>query len=201
MPGHRRNMLELEKVLEKVISRLQEQGLVSPNVDIKELIENTVNNLKQTLGEENLPKGQELKDPLVLMKLTLSLIATHKNPTNAPRLINTIFILETPEQLRELAVEMQLDRMFLKFMQHQLAEKQEQLTEDDPNKNICMGLYDSCGNLIDRYEGVFSTSNLPGTKIQTVEELVSLAESDALQLKEGIDNDIGSLENTPKLTL
>ncbi|MBV8801475.1 MAG: hypothetical protein JO131_00645, partial [Gammaproteobacteria bacterium] len=58
----KKNPLELEKVLEKIISRLQELGLISPNADPRELLEKTMENLKQSLGEGNLPRGELLKD-------------------------------------------------------------------------------------------------------------------------------------------
>ena len=197
----RGNTLRIEQVLEKIIARLQDEGIISKDADPKELLEKTMDHLTKTLGKDNLPNGQMLKDPMILMKLTLSVIATHKSPANAP--IQQIFQLETSQQaqqhLEQLTKEMQLDRKILKFMQLCIEEKKEELSPDDPDKNKCVGLYDLCGTLLNRYETVFSTGSASGEKIQTTEELLSVSGM-AENLKQSIESDISSLASAPTFT-
>lgn len=196
MAGPRRkNSLVLEQVLEKIIDRLKEQGLINENVDTKELAEQTKENLTKALGKDFLPSGEALKNPMVLMKLTLSVIATHKDPVNAP--INKIFQMQTPEHLQELKKELQLTPQMLKFMQLCIGEKIKQENDaspEDADRNKFVGLYSADGTLIDKYEDVFAPSSLPGEKIQTAEELLTLT-GIAETLKADIENDLFSLES------
>ena len=189
--------LELQKVLEQIIIKLQSNGLIDPNQDVNDLLDKTMQNLKNALGE-NLPKEDELKNPLILMKLTLSVIATNKDPANAP--INKIFELQTPQQLQELRKTLQLTPPILKFMELCAKEHKENFSPDniDPDKNKCVGLY-AGGVLIDLFENVYATSNLPGEKIQTAEEMQSMTGL-AEDLKNEIENAIGSLETAPTLS-
>jgi hypothetical protein len=199
----RPNMLNLEKVIEKIISELQEKGLISNTIDHKVLLENTMDHLKKTLGED-LPKGELLKDPMILMKLTLSIMAVHKNPANPA--IKQIFQIGTPEQplenipqqINQLIKDLQLDPKILKFMQLCLNQKKEELSEvpdDDPDKNKCVAIVDATGKVLDVLEGVFATSSLPGAKLETKEELLS-ATGIAETLLDDIKAAVGSLETS-----
>lgn len=200
--------LRLEQVLEKIIDRLQTQGLIDPNLDPKKLLEETMENLTKTLGEGNLPNSETLKNPMIIMKLTLSVIATAKDPENKPinkadpktTPIDKIFQMQTPEQLQELKKDLQLTPQILKFMQVCIGEKIRQNNNnapDDPDKNKFVGLYSADGTLLDKYEGVFATSGLAGEKIQTAEELLTLV-GVAENLKQEIDDAMHSLETAPR---
>lgn len=164
--------IRLEQALEIIIEDLMEKGILIDS-DKDKLLQNTLKNLEETWGKDNLPSGPELKDPMMMMKLSLTVVATdtlsegyakaltknlHKMDnanqlTNACKKLMNAFELDNPEGAPKFTLMM---KQFIKEIgeRHEHSkEKKNPLDNDDDNKkekNVTLEEYEEV--IDERYE-------------------------------------------------
>lgn len=203
---------ELDKVLSLILKALEEQKVLELSPDArKELIEKTIENIKDIVGEK-ISLDTLKENPALKLQLATALIATHKHGVgqdkfNFALLFNTVLrdkdnkLVLTPEKLDELnESKPDADTALLKTLPRPEPGKKSKKSDDD---NVLAVVADDAGNVLDVLDGVgVSRKDLPKSII-TVSELLSsglFGGSVGQELQEELNKEVNYL-STPRLDI
>jgi hypothetical protein len=194
----RKKEVTLQQALEMLIDNLVQKGVLNEGVDRAQLLNDTLNNLEKTWGKDNLPRGEQLKNPLMLMKLTMAVVATHKLPApkaqalikNLQKVDNALQLQRACDELTKAFTDPNELKNFLQLMQILLKDAKKRLTANPPTPdqqqdNTYMAEYSADGTCINVLEGVFGKTK--AEQVFTIEEEAAMGAPELIERLDQIE--------------